>query len=279
MVASLNVYEDNRVGLISPHQWAWTSERDAILGLEVDGDIYNAKDVDSLRRAYEESTSRNKPEVIVIALRDGRKITAEPQEVKWLRCDGRKRCSDRDSIVNSDYRNKMGGILTAVPKRAMERPDTIQMNGGDPRTALIEDYRSRPTLLSVGESVIVVSGTELDKITEKVSSVIRDWDNKANDRREIAAAKDIYRKAAADTLVQQLTKARIGTQTYCESNATSNPDLRSSATVNCPGYGATSIDQLTLYGWNVVNHNVRTGTDAGGVFTFYTHGITVQKVR
>lgn len=278
-VSTLNVYEDNRVGLVTKAAWAWTSSPDVILGVEIDGRIYNARDTVSLRRIHGEGSSTRRPELIQVELANGQKLFTEPENVNWVYCKTNKQCGKGASIISSDYQNDLGRILTAVHQRSIEHPETITMAQGDPRTELMTDSRTRPTLYSVGDTVNMVTGPALTRITERVADVIKAWDDKAADRKAKADANSRAFRAMEQERIAQLRNERVGTQTYCESRATTNPDLRGTTQVSCSRYGNTNTDELMQLGWNVVSHNVRTGTDSVGVYTFYTHGITVQKVK
>ncbi|MYM85240.1 hypothetical protein GTP44_25290 [Duganella sp. FT50W] len=263
-IATLNVYEDNTVALRTNRQYAWTSGVD-ILALEVDGQVYNAKDLQALEP---QPDGRNTG---VLTFAAGEKRIVNYDKLTWLVCTTAKRCNTpRDHF------------MTAMDLRDMLNPDRIRSYAGaptDPREAFMKDSRAYPLLKSY-EGKFSISSTDRAKAdAQTVATILANWDSKAPQRAaENEAAKLRYEKenAARQAAIRD---ERVGVQTSCEMAGRSTPEISRSRQISCSRYGQTNIDEMEKLGWNVVSVSTQTGTDSIGILTFYSHRLTLQKVK
>lgn len=273
-VSTLNVYADNRVGMKTARDWLWTASPDRILAIEVDNRVYNVKDV--------ESVTREQKELIVVRLNNAEPLKAPPNRVRWLACDTSKACTHSADAMTRDWRDDLGHLLKKIEVAKLKNPDTIKLGRSDitdnPRTAIIDDYRARPDFDQVGDRVIVLQDAEVASLNERLATVLKDWDDKAPERkaREARALEEI--REAARQRFEQLRSARIGTPAYCE--RTVQGDLPKDMTLNCPNHGGAhfSINDFEKAGWNIVAINTTPTVDALG-HPFTVHRVSFQKVR
>ena len=139
LASTLNVYDDNRVGFEanylngSSNLLAWTSDKNIILAIQIYGNAYNLKDVDSLRFS-------NAPGgyLAEVNFKSGKTLSETAHlgqfNVAWLACNTNKTCFAQVDITNSDYMNNLGGILTGMYVRG----------GGIPGNDAITDSRTIP---------------------------------------------------------------------------------------------------------------------------------------
>ncbi|MGO4394722.1 hypothetical protein AB4Z46_25515 [Variovorax sp. M-6] len=277
--STLNVYDDNRVGLKSGDQWSWTTRPEAILALEVDGKVFNVKDIESLALGAAEK-QKSGATLVTVQLASGAKFAAPPKAVFWLACNKEKACRSPAAIDQADHRNSLDGILSFIMDRDLKRPEGIKARREgatvDPRNAIGSDYRARPVLRQASDEIKVVKGDDLAALNGSVAAMVKAWDAKASERAEKEA---MVIKQYRDAIAQKkaaIQGEKIGARMYCERVASGT--LEKDRALSCINYGDWSIGDLAGLGWNVVNVATSPFVDAIGM-PFTRYGVTLQKVR
>lgn len=123
--STLNVYPDNRIGFeatptMGPSLWAWSTDQNKILGLAVNGRVYNAKDISLVS-----VTDTTKPTYrhLKVQLKSGEDVQADFQfrssAVTWVSCTPEKTCiqkvPDKAWYAAADPSvSHLGDLLTAI---------------------------------------------------------------------------------------------------------------------------------------------------------------------
>lgn len=289
-ISTLNVYDDNRIGLISGRdqhrKYSWTTNPRDVLAIDVRGRLYNVKDVVEIKVAY--MNGKSTPEAAYVTLKDGTKLVSNVETPLWVRCNAAKRCDKERNMQFAEYWQDLGGILTGAEIRNLKEPGRKDFSDGafgsinDKQTAMLKDYRAIPDMPDRDENPIVVAtGAELAKIDAAVAVAYKAWDeqevirDEENRKADGKASKERAAKRAMQD--QLLSQARFGTQTMCES-ARMRGELTTANQLQCNSYGSRSLDELEAAGWNVVNSvRNRAVDDLGNPYSVWV--VTVQKVR
>lgn len=211
---SLNVYEDNQVwfrsGGNSPFV-AWTKDAKDIFALEIDGKIYNTKDIHKIEII-------EKTKQISVSLKSGEKITApylfnnpsREWDVMWHICNARKECKVGGNFYRRDPNGPIGRFLTGIYEGDFRRTPER-----DPAKELIDDSRSIPT----SSNVQFLTKLEAEKVNEKIAGLSQQWGQIVQNREKKQAEKQLAfeaqeRKIEAEA-IQMRNKLRVGVQTNC----------------------------------------------------------------
>jgi len=269
--STLNVYDNNRVAIKTATTWTWTNSTSEFLALEVDGRAYNVKDISSVAPLVSKGRSQSPMQVLFAS---GTKVTTPLENLRWLACDIKKRCQDAGGLDT---------IMMAISIKDLNNPSGITLgfssNVANPRTAMMKDSRALPNLKLDTDFVKVLSATETAELDAKVAGILKQWDDRAPEREAAQTAIKKQRDQEESRRIAALRDEKIGTQAYCETRATSSPEMTPTEFVTCSRYGGTDLSELLRLGWNIVSDRVRSGTDDLGVLTFYTHGLTIRKIR
>ncbi|KWU24744.1 hypothetical protein [Burkholderia cenocepacia] len=218
---TLNVYPDNSVAIKTTTRsqrtvWHWTSDKDRILTLKVNGKLFNAKDIASATAVETERNSN--VYALDFTFKDGHKELAKAGfqfGPTWLVCTRAKNCESETYLTGSDYRKRLGDIVTAVRDTDLQRTQMTQsldislMTGGGaaPQVGATVDDFSRFTVLS---------DSERDALVERVHGVERARSAYASNRTETYnRQKQEKEQLIQDEAARMRKTARIGTQTNC----------------------------------------------------------------
>lgn len=271
-MSTLTVHADNLIGMETDDKWFWTWKPDTILAIEVNGRVYNIKDVQSIKREQNE--------LMIVQLVTGEQLKAQRKDFGWLNCSTSKACSPPIDIVSGSYTVNLDGRLKSMRKDELANPASIKWGRtnqqADPRNAMMDDYRATPRFDRVGARIVVLEGVRLSALNSRVATVIKEWDDKAPERkaRDERASRE-YREVA-QRQQDKLRNASIGTPAYCE--RAYQGDLPPTVTLECPDYGILTMNDFRNAGWNVVTVNTTPIVDSiGNPFTQYR--VSFQKVR
>lgn len=211
---SLNVYDDNQVWLrsgdTSPFV-AWTNDPKDIFALEIDGKIYNTKDIAKVEVLQ-------KTRLIAVSLKSGEKITApylfnhpdREWDVMWHICNARKECKVGGNFYRRDPNGPIGRFLTGVYER-----DFRVMPERDPARELIRDSRSIPT----SSDVQFLTKAEGDEVNKKIAGLSQQWAKIVQEREKKQVEKQLafqaQERAIEAEAVQVRKTLRIGARTNC----------------------------------------------------------------
>lgn len=176
--SNLNIYDDNRVGIKYEHFTYWGRDKNFVLGIEANGEVYNAKDVDNFVVAAT-SRKRNNPD-ISLKLRSGKEIKTSNNKFGWRICDAKNKCSERIALDGTGrYKNKFfPGFVsmsnTDLAGKHLPRPDTI----------LISDDRATPSIYFLGRGFKVefLRDEQITRLDERWMAVQKSWDDGAAER-------------------------------------------------------------------------------------------------
>lgn len=212
--SSLNVYDDNQVwfrsGGTSPFV-AWTNDPKDILALQIDGKIYNTKDISRIEIIEKERK-------ISVSLRSGEKITApylsnKPDrewDVMWHICDASKACKVGGNFYRRDPNGRIGRFLTGVYER-----DFRVVPERDPTRELIKDDRSIPT----SSDVQFLTRAQGDEVNEKIAGLSQQWEKIVQAREKKQAEKQLafqaQERAIEAEAIQMRNHLRVGARTNC----------------------------------------------------------------
>jgi hypothetical protein len=218
-LSTLKVYDDNAVafkfnGDRGAYGWAWSDESGLVTALELDGQLYNAKDLESItgkprKNGYETE--------LTIVFKDGKTKTVvvnyvQPsrQGAAWVECDrALKYCSYKQKVTNS------GGSMHFIYVTEGTLSNVTTMVPLGVRGAQGEARRNELPAMYGGKTE-VLSDADKNKLMERVQYVeaARGGNLKAiqDERERVAAAKA---KKIADETAQLRKAARIGSETNC----------------------------------------------------------------
>lgn len=217
-LSTLKVYDDNSVafkfsGDSGVAAWAWSDDRDWITALELDGQLYNAKDLVSITGKPRKIGGETE---LTVLFKDGRTNTSVVNYIlpgrpgpAWFSCDrALKYCSYRQKVTGS------GGSMSFVflTEGALSNLTSTVPLGADGRFG--EARRELPAMW--GGKTEVLSDADRKKLAERVQQVaaVRAGNLKAikDERERVAAAKA---KKIADETSQLQKTVRIGSETNC----------------------------------------------------------------
>lgn len=224
LTATLNVYDDNRVGFKVLDQssritWHWTSDKDRILGFAINGKLYNARDLVSITSDRTADLSVNK---LTAQFKNGEVQTALAgmgwmQEKKqsgyygpyWAACDRNKQCAAWSVISQSNHYNSLGEILSFVDDSELKGKITT----ASIRREVGSDYRAIPTS---GSFTRLVALTDAER--EQIHVAIDAEHAKREAYYAALQANRAAKEAAVLAEAEQMRKnVRIGTRTNCGS--------------------------------------------------------------
>ncbi len=217
--SKVNVYDDNRVAFQASFRnsqgyWAWTSDKNLILALLIQGHGYNAKDIATLTSTEAGPANYN----VTVQLKSGESIstTVKPggSNVAWLVCDTQKVCTRRFLIAGDSYNNNLGGILTGIYDNALGAQPTR-----DPKYDFIRDYRAIPDVHLGLNQVRFLSDPEKAGLEKKLDDRQARWAQVQADvakRREVQRAEQQAQERALERESLEMRKhIRVGTMTNC----------------------------------------------------------------
>ena len=217
--STLNVYDDNRVAYQASFRhslgyWAWTSDKNQILALLIQGHEYNARDIAALTSTEDGPTGYR----IAVQLKSGESISSTVKRgspnAAWLACNTQKVCAGRFIIGGDSYTNDLDGILIGIYDGVLNAQPKR-----DPKFELIRDYRVIPDVTSGLSHVRFLSGSEQTALEKSLDDQQERW---AQAQAELAKRRDEQRTEdqAAERAIERDSVAmrqhiRVGTQTNC----------------------------------------------------------------
>ncbi|MCR4469741.1 hypothetical protein [Burkholderia sp. SCN-KJ] len=220
--ATLNVYPDNRVLMqvmykATPTFWGWTSDKDVILALLIDGHAYNVRDIASLTSVAFWHSGQPAHRVTV-QLKSGEAVSSvvanRGQNVAWLACNLQKACDSRQFLSVSDYHTRLNGMLTGVFETSLTAPPTR-----DTKLELVNDYRAVPSLVNGLQQIRFLNESEKATLDEKLARREQRWAEiqQANAQQEAAnqAARRAREQAIEREGVEMRKHIRVGAMTNC----------------------------------------------------------------
>lgn len=233
-LSTLNIYDDNRFGLKSYRlndknnaSWIWSKDKDRVLGLMIDNNIFNVRDLQSVTSRPLASAAGKTSEISVV-LKSGEKRTAAAgygwiQEERkngyfgpaWVLCDRNKNCGAARVISDVGSYNDLGKLLTSVSERDLAQE--ISVRNTDRFAGIYADVRISndssvvPTLDGLSE-VLVLSDDQRDGIEQRIREVNQKRKAFVAEREREAQEKE----AAIIREAEQMRKgAKVGTRTNC----------------------------------------------------------------
>jgi hypothetical protein len=276
--ATLNVYEDNRIALknVAGYNafYAWSDDQNTIVAVEVNGQLYNGKDIVSIENIAGKRTSST----VTIQLKDGKKINAAASlqnAPTWTLCDKNKNCSAKKSFTDTNYMNNLYRIFTSASVPLLESKSHQQPS----RDLLRNDYASVPTVSPYSTSTMhFLNDDERQQLDQKIQNAKTvAAQNDAERDAQFAAGKQKYEQEKR-TLIAQWAKAKIGAMISCSSNVLdTHPSRIPNVPLNCGLSGTLSLHEMHTAGWDLVDSRPRQIVQLGQQHTAYE--ITVRKNR
>jgi len=209
--STLNVYEDNQVWFRSGGNVSWTNDPKDIFALEIEGKIYNTKDINKIEIV--EKTSE-----IVVLLKSGERIVARNYfndskrewDVMWHICNARKECEVGGNFYRGHPNGPIGKYLTSVYESNFSRTPER-----DPAGDIIKDSRSIPT----NSNVQFLTRADGEAVDQKIAALSERWAKIVHDRQqkqaEIRQATQEQERRIEAEAIKVRANLRVGSQTNC----------------------------------------------------------------
>lgn len=222
VIAAFNVYENNLIGLKGVDQcarvtWYWTSYKDRILGFEINGKLYNARDLvdvtsdDTIQRGVKKITAHFKNGDVQSALA-GYGWISERGEYgyygpNWAACSRQKRCHSWNVISHVDSRASLDQILTAIDDNQLHREPFTESSG----LTYAADDRAIPRSTAFTR-LTALTDAEREQLRAEIAAEQGRRDAYAEALQAVRLAKE----AAIIAEAQQMRRTvRVGTRTNC----------------------------------------------------------------
>lgn len=273
---NIATHSDNRIALkatsSAPRKraeihWAWMGKSTDVLGLEVDGAIYNARDIAQIRSKPNQSGSHE----LTIVFRDGRKIVSSAGylysggEAKvfgpaWRACKSNGTCKERYPLASTNTYNNLGGLLSGLSERDLASP---QVYGGasdnklqnslagmlvkDPELNIVSDPSSVLAVSGALELIILIDDEYL-ALEKRITALRTRWAAEIPKRSKILADLEQERIDADNNAQQAAIKA--GHVNCVSTSYTCGGTYSDVTSLNCHTFNS-AVWKMAKAGWRI----------------------------
>lgn len=246
--ASVKFYEDNSF-VVSDKETAFfsTLSNDMAIAMSVKTVAYNVRDIKTFS-SRSEGSGKYQFDLITVNLKDGRTVSANVRDVDWWYCERGKGCSlkhPNERLVQYLYYNSLNGAS----------PLQYYPNG----LSQMRHLRLKP-------NVTVLTPEEMGQFYASVQRSKDRWAAGAPARAAATAAASAAARAKEERRTTALKTMKLGTTTMCSASYSARGYLDDSSSLECPGFGHSSIGEMLGFGWTIIN--TAPGSNGGTNLTF-----------